>query len=71
MLLYNQGRTKKTFIHCDAPGYAEIGDAVLAHGMLGEQGASGGRKAFFYGKFDRKKEVVLLRVSEPAEPQPW
>lgn len=35
MLMYNKERTRKTFIHADAPGYEEIGAAVSrAHPCL-------------------------------------
>lgn len=44
---------------------------VLSSGTRGALGASGGQKAFFHGRFDRKKDVVQLLVSELAEAQPW
>jgi hypothetical protein len=44
---------------------------VVSSGTHGTLGVEGGQKAFFNGRFDRKKDVVLLMVSELAEPQPW
>jgi len=70
MLLYNQDRKHKTFIHPEVPGYDRIRSVVLEEGKEGKLKA-GGLKAFFNGTIDKKAGVLLIDTENTAPQQGW
>jgi hypothetical protein len=73
MLCYNQGRSQSTYIHADAPGYAEIRERIVREGVPGAAQAQGGLKAYFYGRQTREtgRGFVWINTSQLAPTQPW
>ena len=78
MLLYNQDRTIKTFIHPeddneqdDDNGYNRIHTLVTCHGVGGALGVSGGSKAYFH-TYLVAKDILNIDTSRLAEaPTTW
>ena len=73
MLLYNQDRSHKTFIHPDPKddGYQRIQNWIRAEGAGGALGATGGTKAYFYSHYHKRKNIISVDVSSLAPPQSW
>ncbi|GFH56737.1 hypothetical protein CTEN210_13213 [Chaetoceros tenuissimus] len=78
MLLYNQSRTARTFIHPDENGEDDEGyDKIKA--LIEEAGKSGvvtggGLKAYFYAKISKRpgeQDVISIDVKELAPAQAW
>jgi hypothetical protein len=77
MLLYNQDRTIKTFIHPDSEqdddddGYNRIHTMVTCHGVGGALGVSGGSKAYFY-TYLVANDILNIDTSRLADvPTTW
>jgi hypothetical protein len=78
MLLYNQDRTIRTFIHPeddnkqnDDNGYNRIHSLVTCHGVGGALGNSGGSKAYFY-TYLVAKDILNIDTSRLADvPSTW
>ena len=82
MLLYNQDRSAKTFIHPPADneleddgGYAKIRQMIIESGKMGALGATGGQKGYFYGFISNTKtgpNVVSIDLQSGLAPvQTW
>lgn len=74
MLVYNETRGKMTYVHADDnPGYGAIRSLVELSGQMGTNGATGGLKAFLWGRHTRQtgRNFVLLNTEELAPTQPW
>jgi hypothetical protein len=78
MLLYNQDRTIKTFIHPEDDtekdadnGYNRIHNLVTCHGVGGALGISGGSKAYFYA-YLLGNDILNIDTSQLADvPTIW
>ena len=78
MLLYNQSRTCKTFIHPDPDdemkGYERVQEWIRNSGSDGALGQQGGTKAYFYSRLTKRKKgqnIISIRVTELAPSQDW
>lgn len=73
MLMYNQAQSQSTYIHADAPGFAEIRERVVREGVPGAAQAQGGLKAYFYGRQTREtgRGFVWINTGQLAPPQAW
>lgn len=76
MLLYNQDRSMKTFIHpdVDAEDYDRVFNWITDAGKSGALGAAGGTKAYFYCRTTVRKHgpnVLSIDVRELAPVQSW
>ena len=73
MLMYNEDKSKKTFIHPNCTGYNDIQRLILEEGQKGKLAQNGGLKAFFWGRQHRKvgRKFVLVNTEELAPSQPW
>lgn len=73
MLMYNQAQSQSTYIHADAPGFAEIRERVKREGVPGAAQAQGGLKAYFYGRQTREtgRGFVWINTGQLAPPQAW
>lgn len=74
MLLYNQDRSQKTFIHPDTnddDGYQRIQKWIREEGVGGALGVAGGTKAYFYSHYHKRKNIISVDVSSLAPPQAW
>eukprot|EP00934_Nitzschia_sp_Nitz4_P000340 Nitzschia sp. Nitz4//scaffold32_size149145//124555//125505//NITZ4_002898-RA/size149145-processed-gene-0.103-mRNA-1//1//CDS//3329548126//340//frame0 len=80
MLLYNQNRTHKTFVHPDPTdelrGYERIQELMKPGAQEGALGATGGLKAYFYvnhipGAKQGQPGILSIDVTQLAPPQEW
>lgn len=83
MLLYNQDRTLKTFIHPQADnnnndddddGYDRIFHLITKEGVGGMLGASGGTKAYFFVKVTKRKQgpnILSIDTRQLAPHTTW
>lgn len=82
MLLYDKGRTAKTFLHPPSPdteeeddgGYMKIKQMIAESGTGGALGNQGGQKAYFYGMITETEDgpnVVSIATNELAPSQSW
>jgi hypothetical protein len=76
MLLYDQSRTLKTFVHLDPDddGYEKIAMMIAEKGMDGALGQNGGTKAYFFGRLTKRKKgpnILSIQVAELASAQDW
>jgi len=82
MLLYDQSRTLRTFVHPHPSdqGYEKIAALVESGGAGGVLGHSGGTKAYFYArltkrddksKHNQELDILSIRITELAPPQEW
>lgn len=83
MLLYNQSRSHRTFIHPDADddskGYRKIQELIRSAGQQGVLGAAGGTKAYFYARLTIASNkggkshppILSIDVTQLAETQSW
>eukprot|EP00592_Proboscia_alata_P017925 CAMPEP_0194400324 /NCGR_PEP_ID=MMETSP0174-20130528/127147_1 /TAXON_ID=216777 /ORGANISM="Proboscia alata, Strain PI-D3" /LENGTH=404 /DNA_ID=CAMNT_0039196821 /DNA_START=42 /DNA_END=1253 /DNA_ORIENTATION=+ len=74
MLLYNNDRSARTFLHpsaCD--GFERIQSMLVARGEegWGSLGPSGGVKGYFYAKVQEKEKLVSIKTTVLAPDQPW
>jgi len=79
MLLYDQSRNYKTFVHPDGTltnesedGYAKLAKWIRSQGVGGALGASGGTKAYFYARLTKagtKNPILSIYVKSLAPPQ--
>ena len=76
MLLYNEGRTSRTFIHpedSEDSGYDKIRDLIVKNGTDGAL-KFGGRKAYFYSRTTKRgseQDIVSVDIAELAPAQKW
>jgi hypothetical protein len=76
MLLYDQSRTLKTFVHPDPDddGYEKLATMIAEKGMGGALGRAGGTKAYFYARLTKRKKgtnILSIEITEVALPQSW
>ena len=75
MLLYDQTRTYKTFIHPDPDddGYEKIANLIAESGTGGALGLLGGTKAYFYARLTKRKkgDILSIQITELAPAQNW
>jgi hypothetical protein len=76
MLLYDQSRTLKTFVHPDPDddGYEKLATMIAEKGMGGALGQAGGTKAYFYARLTKRKKgtnILSIEITEVALPQSW
>jgi hypothetical protein len=84
MLLYNQNRLYKTFLHADPPNeesYHTIQQWIVKAGVGGALGQFGGTKAYFYSRISSSSSsspseqpapnIISIRITELAPPQEW
>ena len=82
MLLYDEARDAKTFLHPpskdtgekDDGGYMKIKQMIAESGTSGALGNQGGQKAYFYGiitETDDGPNIVSIDTSELAPSQRW
>ena len=82
MLLYDQTRTYKTFVHPDGTltgdeqgrdGYSRLAGWIRSQGVDGALGASGGTKAYFYGRLTnaggKSNQILSIYVKSLAPPE--
>ncbi len=81
MLLYDQTRTFKTFVHPDGAlgqegedGYSRLAKWIRSQGVGGALGASGGTKAYFYGRLTNaggktSQKILSIYVKSLAPPE--
>lgn len=81
MLLYDQTRTYKTFVHPDGAlgqegqdGYSRLAKWIRSQGVGGALGASGGTKAYFYGRLTNaggksSQKILSIYVKSLAPPE--
>ena len=84
MLLYDQTRTYKTFVHPDGAltgdaqegqdGYSRLARWIRSQGVDGALGASGGTKAYFYGRLTTagskgSQKILSIYVKSLAPPE--
>eukprot|EP00980_Cylindrotheca_fusiformis_P002506 scaffold586_cov68-Cylindrotheca_fusiformis.AAC.15 len=76
MLLYDQSRTFKTFVHPDPndDGYERLSSMIAELGIGGALGQSGGTKAYFYARVTQRKKganILSIETTELAPTQSW
>jgi hypothetical protein len=73
MLMYNENKTRKTFIHPNCAGYTDIKRMILDDGQNGALKQTGGLKAFFWARHHRKlgRKFIYVNTHELAPSQPW
>jgi hypothetical protein len=85
MLVYNETRTHKTFLHPsssdDDNDYDRILEWIEKAGRLGALGSAGGTKVFFYAKFtpgsesgkqqQQHPDILSIDVTQLAPVQEW
>ena len=76
MLLYDQTRTYKTFVHPDPDddGYEKLANLIAEKGIGGALGQVGGTKAYFYGQLTKRKkgnDIISIQITELAPAQTW
>jgi hypothetical protein len=78
MLLYNQSRSCKTFLHPDpndeTKSYERVQEWIRNSGVDGVLGQKGGTKAYFNSRLTKRKKgqnIISIRVAELAPPQEW
>jgi hypothetical protein len=75
LLLYNETRTCKTFIHPDE-GYDRIVEWMDKEGQTGVLGITGGAKAYYYARLTLAPQkghpnILSIDVTQLAPPQEW
>ncbi|TMW55950.1 hypothetical protein Poli38472_008598 [Pythium oligandrum] len=68
MLVYNKARNRKTFLHPDSPAYLPVQRKIEGRGF---NGAVGGAKAYFWGRYRKEDDMVYINTEELAPVQKW
>ncbi|TYZ64269.1 hypothetical protein PybrP1_003134 [[Pythium] brassicae (nom. inval.)] len=68
MLVYNKPRNRKTFLHPDSPAYLPV-QRLIAN--MGQQGAVGGSKAYFWGRYFQVEDMLYINTDKLAPFQQW
>ena len=71
MLLYNEDRSAKTFIHPDVHGYDLVRSLIQTHGVGGSLGATGGTKGYFNCRILKGHGIITVDTSSLAPTQSW
>ena len=71
MFLYNQSRTRQTYIHPMTEGFFALRDTIVEKGMHGNHGKIGGMKHFFRGQYDASQDVLLIHLDVDVIKQNW